>query len=143
MKNREAMKKINCCWCRGTELYGIWAKRHGMSYNQIMVLYALNEQEPTTQKQIAENWLIPKQTVNTIVKELEKKDYVQFSDENSKRNREICFTEVGKKFADQMLKELYEIEERTLESLGKDRIQLFVELNELFTENFAREVNCE
>ena len=72
MHIRQQMEIINTCNCRITELYGEWAKQHGMSYHAMITLYALNQDRKCTQKQIAEEWLIPKQTVNTVVKELER-----------------------------------------------------------------------
>ena len=77
MNIRQQMEIINTCNCRITELYGEWAKQHGMSYHAMITLYALNQDRKCTQKQIAEEWLIPKQTVNTVVKELERQGFLK------------------------------------------------------------------
>ena len=42
-----------------------------------MTLYALDQDEGCTQKEIAKTWLIPKQTVNTVVKELERQGFLK------------------------------------------------------------------
>ncbi|MEI3306811.1 MAG: helix-turn-helix domain-containing protein [Dysosmobacter sp.] len=47
-----------------------------MSFHTALTLYALDQDGGCTQKQIAENWMIPKQTVNTVVKDLERRGYV-------------------------------------------------------------------
>ena len=47
---------------------------------------------------ISEKWHIPKQTVNTILKDFQNKGYVEMvSSEDDKRNKIVCLTEAGKK----------------------------------------------
>ena len=70
------MKLLCTCLCRQDELYAAVSKRHGLSYHTAMTLYALDQDEGCTQKEIAKTWLIPKQTVNTVVKELERQGYI-------------------------------------------------------------------
>ena len=76
MTVRQQMKELCSCLCRQDELYATLARRHGMSFHTALTLYALDQDGGCTQKQIAENWLIPKQTVNTVVKDLERRGYV-------------------------------------------------------------------
>ncbi|MEI3362771.1 MAG: helix-turn-helix domain-containing protein [Oscillospiraceae bacterium] len=78
MTIRQQMKLLCTCLCRQDELYAAVSKRHGLSYHTAMTLYALDQDEGCTQKEIAKTWLIPKQTVNTVVKELERQGYVFF-----------------------------------------------------------------
>ena len=77
MNLREQNELICTCICRQTELYCEWAKRCGMSYNTMMTLYALHLEPGITQKAITQGWLLPKQTVNTVVKELQRQGYVR------------------------------------------------------------------
>ena len=76
MTIRQQMKLLCTCLCRQDELYAAVSKRHGLSYHTAMTLYALDQDEGCTQKEIAKTWLIPKQTVNTVVKELERQGYI-------------------------------------------------------------------
>ena len=138
MNIRQQMEIINTCNCRITELYGEWAKQHGMSYHAMITLYALNQDRKCTQKQIAAEWLIPKQTVNTVVKELERQGYVFF--QTGKKEKQVRFTEAGRAFAGPCLQELYEIEDRAVAAMGEARFREMVEANRAFTEAFAREV---
>ena len=47
---------------------------------------------------ISEKWNIPKQTVNTILKDFLNKGYVEkVSSETDKRNKIVCLTEAGQK----------------------------------------------
>ena len=77
MTIRQQMKLLCTCLCRQDELYAAVSKRHGLSYHTAMTLYALDQDEGCTQKEIAKTWLIPKQTVNTVVKELERQGFLK------------------------------------------------------------------
>lgn len=47
------------------------------STNVLWVLYALNDDEKHSQKDICDGWSIPRTTINTIIKDLEKKQMVE------------------------------------------------------------------
>lgn len=140
MELRAKMEQLNTCICKMTELYRTWAKRHGMSYNTMMTLYALGQSRKCTQKQIADEWLIPKQTVNTIIKELERLGYIRFEPLPGSKQKVVCLTESGRAYADSCLHELYEMEARALRSLGQPLTDIFIECNLAFVERLDEEV---
>lgn len=140
MELRAKMEQLNTCICKMTELYRTWAKRHGMSYNTMMTLYALGQSRKCTQKQIADEWLIPKQTVNTIIKELERLGYIRFEPLPGSKQKVVCLTESGRAYADSCLHELYEVEARALRSLGQPLTDIFVQCNLAFVERLDEEV---
>lgn len=140
MELRAKMEQLNTCICKMTELYRTWAKRHGMSYNTMMTLYALGQSRKCTQKQIADEWLIPKQTVNTIIKELERLGYIRFEPLPGSKQKVVCLTESGRAYADSCLHELYEIESSALRSLGQPLTDIFIECNLAFVERLDEEV---
>ena len=47
--------------------YSRWAAVHGISYNELLVLYTLREQGYCTQKQICDRYLLPRQTINHVI----------------------------------------------------------------------------
>ena len=47
------------------------------STNVLWVLYALNDDEKHSQKDICDGWSIPRTTINTIIKDLEKQQMVE------------------------------------------------------------------
>ena len=57
---------------RIAEIYYRWGRKVGIKENLLALLYALSDGGHYTQKQICEEWLIPKTTINTLIKELEK-----------------------------------------------------------------------
>lgn len=72
MTLREQMKLFCTCLCRQDELYAAAAKRRGLSFHTLITLYALDQDEGSTQSQLAKAWMIPKLTLNTVIKELER-----------------------------------------------------------------------
>lgn len=141
MNIRQEMKELCACLCRQDELYAALARRQGLSYHTAMTLYALDQDQGCTQKQIAENWMIPKQTVNTVVKELERSGYVELRAGRDQKEKLVFFTPAGKVFAAEGLRELYETEERAVKAMGEARFREMVAANRAFTEAFSAEVS--
>lgn len=141
MNTRQQMEAINTYMCQSTALYGEWAKQRGMSYNMFMVLYALDMANPCTQKQISENWMIPKQTVNTIVKDLERRGLLRFEMGQDQKEKQVCFTEEGQAFAKELLEEMYQMEDRVMERMGPEACEMLLKSERAFAEALAQEVH--
>lgn len=100
--------------------YAEYAKKSKVKENLLWVLYALNDGEQHSQKEICENWDLPRSTVNTIMKELEADGYVFLSQiKGEKRELNVCLTEFGNRYAEELLSDLYEIEKRVFETMKK------------------------
>ena len=77
--------------------YNELASKVGLSYNQMVILYYLQSHNNVTQKNIVDDMLIPKQTINTILNNWINAGYIFFENELSKKNKVILLTELGKK----------------------------------------------
>lgn len=77
--------------------YNELASKVGLSYNQMVILYYLQSHNNVTQKNIVDDMLIPKQTINTILTNWISAGYIFFENELSKKNKVILLTELGKK----------------------------------------------
>lgn len=141
MSLRDDIKMINTSLNETLDVYREWAKKKGLNYNELIVLYALDEQEECTPKRITQYWALPKQTVNGILREFEKKGYICVSSgTQDKRERIITYTPSGKKFAASVLNHLYEMEESAMRNLGAERCQQLVECNSLYCQALKREI---
>lgn len=109
------------------------AKALGTKDNTLVLLYALDDGVPHTQKQICQEWLIPKTTLNTVVRECVEKGYIQL--EPHAREKTVCLTPVGEAYAKRMLKPLYAAEEAAMGEV----IPGFVEALERFSYRFEAE----
>ncbi len=144
MNNHETMQiqlqRYYSLWKDCNAMYEEWAKTQGLSSNGVLVLYSFCEEEACTQKIISQKWCIPKQTVNTILKDFLKKGYVEmFSMPEDKRNKLICLTDSGKKYADEVMNRLHEKEMYVMEKMGLDSILSMNDHIELFMKLFREE----
>mgnify|MGYP003297999455 CR=1 FL=1 len=99
--------------------YDEFAKKSNVSSALLWVLYALNDGNPHTQIEISNDWELPKTTVNTVIKDIQKDGYVELVPIKGKRREmSIVLTESGKKFADDVLSDLYEKEAEVYKTLG-------------------------
>ena len=99
-----ALNRINCC-------YAVCAQTSDLKENELMILYALADGVPYSQKQISDEWGIPRTTVNTIIKDWEKKGLVFLSSIPGKRREmNILLTKAGQELADRVLNKVFEME---------------------------------
>ena len=99
--------------------YDEFAKRSNVSSALLWVLYALNDGNPHTQIEISNDWELPKTTVNTVIKDIQKDGYIELVPIKGKRREmSIVLTESGKKFADEVLSELYKKEAEVYKNLS-------------------------
>ena len=65
----EQLQHYTVLWRETSALYEEWAKRHALSYYELLVILSImNPDGPCLQKDICTHWQLPKQTVNTILK---------------------------------------------------------------------------
>lgn len=125
-------------WQETNYIYSEWAKSHGISVSCLLTLSAIDDGDgECTQKNISQRWLIPKQTVNMILKDFEKQDFVQLLPmPGDKRNKRIKFTAAGREYADKILSELRKVELSVIEKMGIERMHRFSEDGALFINLF-------
>lgn len=136
-KMLEQLQRYYTLWKDCTAVYEEWSKTQGLSSNGVLVLYSFySGEEYCTQKSISQKWCIPKQTVNTILKDFQKKGYVEMvAMPNDKRNKLLQLTESGRKLADEVIGKLRKKETCVMETMGlenmislNDNMEQFIEL---------------
>ena len=81
------------------------------SSNLLWILYALNDGKRHSQKQLCDDWAIPRSTANTIIKDLESKKYIALSQiKGERRELLVSLTPSGREYADGILSDLYKRE---------------------------------
>ena len=141
MQIREQIKLVNSALSGTLDLYRIWAKKHQLNYNALVILYTLNDYKKCTQKQICEWWALPKQTVHGILLDFEKKGYITITaSTKNKRERLIAFTENGEIFASSILNRLYQMEENAMHKLGEEKRKQLIESNTKYYELLKEEI---
>ena len=113
-------------------LYDDFAKQSNVSPALLWVLYALNDGRSHTQIEICNDWELPKTTVNTVIKEIQKEGYVELVPIKGKRREmSIVLTENGKQFADNVLSNIYEKEADVYRSLSPKERELVATLEKM------------
>ena len=104
-----ALNRINCC-------YAVCAQTSDLKENELMILYALADGVPYSQKQICDEWGIPRTTLNTIIKDWKARGLVQLEPIPGKRREmNILLTDAGQKLADSVLNKIFEMENAAMQ----------------------------
>lgn len=143
MKHEELLAQMTRyyeVWREGNDLYDKWAKAHGLSMNSLLALISIYEGEgDCTQKQISQKWLIPKQTVHSILQDFEGKGYVSLGPApRDKRNKAIRLTPAGRAYAEEILAALRQRELFAVEQMGVKRMKELNHLTALFSHYFSQ-----
>lgn len=141
----EQVRQYYVLWREMNNMYEAWSRSNGLSYNAMLILYSLWEDENgCTQKTICQQWTLPKQTVNTILKDYEKKNLIEFSvASNDHRNKLVRLTEAGKAFTKDIIPKLQKLETEVMERLGSERAEAIIENTALFIDYFKEGMSNE
>lgn len=120
-------------------IYELIAKQIGIKENTLALFYALDDGNAHSQKEICDEWLIPRTTLNTIVKECASAGYLFLNTEQHKKEKTVCLTEKGRKYAQEILSQVYELEEQAMKQTLSKVSPHFIEDLELFTEHLKKE----
>lgn len=127
MDNLLLMKELDRfynLWRESTAIYEDWAKQQGLSNNAVMVMDSIySNKENCTPSSISHKWFIPKQTVNTILRDFEKKEYITLLQHpKDKRNKIIQPTKKGEEIMGNIVSKLKKLEFYTLSQMGKEKV---------------------
>ena len=136
----EQLQRFYALWREENAVYDDWAREQGLSSNSALILYTLyEEKENCTQKSISQMWSIPKQTVNTILKEFSANGYIELSaDKKDKRNKLIMLTPKGNAYAGKIVESLRKRELFAIDRMGLENITRMNDDTELFISLFKR-----
>lgn len=135
-KNRNDIRRITNAISGIDGAYDIISKKVGVKANLMWLLYALDDGEFHSQKQICNDWIFPKTTINTLIKQCEADGYITLKTiSGHKRELQICLTDAGKTYASQILESIYQAEEKALEETLKICSTDFISALETFSDN--------
>ena len=130
---RKTMKRLTLALCSIDKTYYLSEKKKRLSDAELCIMYALDDGKPHSQKEIAEEWLVPKTTINTITKRWEAEGLlVQASVPGKRREMQITLTEAGKAYAKGFLSFIYKAEDTALQKTLNRYSDTFVETLEYF-----------
>ena len=123
------MDGINRAIIKFRGVYSAWSKKHGISYNEMLVLYTIRDEGFCTQKQICDSYLLPRQTMNHVFFKMCESELLEVSSEfGPGREKAFILTEKGQDYARPFIDSLSRVEERAAELMGSDKIRAMTEL---------------
>ena len=138
-KNYEKIRRLMLANTRIDGAYYLFSRNMGIKENILTLLYALDDGEPHTQKQICGDWLIPKTTINTNIKELTDAGYLQLYPGEGTREKTISLTSKGKAYTKKIMKRVYEAEQAAMEKTLRSFSSEFVEAMDFFADCLCEE----
>jgi len=121
MNKKKSNQRIGKITSKLDGVYWKISKLSGVKENLFWLLYVLDDGEFHSQKQICEEWSFPKTTINTLIKECESDGYITLETiPGKKRELQICLTEKGLIFAQEVLKPVYDIENKAIQETLKE-----------------------
>lgn len=124
-------------------IYYQWARKIGLKENLLALLYALSDGKQYTQTQISEEWLIPKTTINTVIKECVLNGYIVLQQEPHTKEKLICLTDTGKEYTEKVLNALKQSEiqafDGTLKKYPVELASVFAEFAYQLKEAFEKQ----
>lgn len=139
----EPLAVFNQLYKKMDEIYHQYAKEHGISETTLWLLYSVYEDDAVyTQRELCAAWHYPPQTVNSILKGLEKQEIIRLEAiPGNQKNKRIVLTEKGKQLTDQVIAPLYLAEQRSFQGLGKEEREALLSLTRKYVELLGKEVN--
>ena len=138
-ENQGNIRKIMISVNRIDGIYYRLAKRIGIKENTLSLFYALSDGQPHSQKEICDEWLVPRSTINTIVRECVEKGCVRFQRSAHSKMKMLLLTESGKEYADELMNELFSVEQAAFMETLKRYDGGFVNAMSFFADELARQ----
>ena len=125
-QDREQVRRLMAAINRIDGIWYLLAKKSGVKVNTLSLLFALDDGLPHTQKQICEEWIIPRTTINTVVKECAQMGYLELRQRERSKEKELILTPKRMQYAKEVLAMYYQTENeamrRTLEQYSPEFI---------------------
>ncbi len=130
-------EKLNLSIIHGSRAYSQWEQDHDLPDYLVVIMYELLIRGKLTQKELVNLSDLPKQSINKGIKILRDHDHITMTvDPSDKRVRFCQLTEAGRKYAYDRLRPLFELEEKTAQAMGTDKMKLLAKLSEEWSTTF-------
>lgn len=118
-------------------IYDDYARTIGISYTTLFILNLISQYEDCTQKIICEKTMLPKQTVNNVIKKLLDQGYIQLETfHENQKTKKITFTENGKQYAEPLIQHIQTAECEAMNHFSKSHQKEFIKLMKQYVLKF-------
>ncbi|MPN44429.1 hypothetical protein SDC9_191994 [bioreactor metagenome] len=124
--------------------YFVKSRSMAVKPNIVVLLYALANDDTLSQSKLHNDWLLPLSTINTIVKECRNNGYIILSPIPGKRREcYLRFTQKGREFADALLAEIHQAEEKAMRETIERFSPEFTQALDFYAKTFHTALNHE
>lgn len=140
MDYRETMARLNAALRKIDSAYEAIAKKHGLTFNALMIMYLIVRPETTTQTQIRDELHLPKSTIHSILSDFIQRDYVRLWQGSNKKEKYISATATGNDYFANILEETEAMEKKVLDVLGPEACTFLIDTARLTANILTQEI---
>ncbi|MBO0471807.1 MarR family transcriptional regulator [Enterococcus sp. DIV0242_7C1] len=140
MDYKKIMIRLNNALNQIDLAYSDIAKKNGLTFNSLMLLYIVNDSVNVTQKQICDRLHLPKSTVHSILKNFISKNLLVLVNGSNKKEKYIHFTTSGIQQLEKVFKEIELFESNILSTLGVEKCSQLITISEQLSSIVENEI---
>lgn len=135
MQIKAQLKRYNQISKEMDTIYHNYAKSIGMSDTTFWMFYCISEyEESLTQRDLCKYWSFPPQTVNSALKDMERRGYITLEAiYGNKKNKYIRLTDEGHKLVEDVIFPLIEAEGESFSVFSEEECEQMLSLKERYT----------
>ena len=140
--SKQLLKRLATSLNEMDYVYELYARKNNLTYTSLQIINLVTEIEDCTQKRICEVSFLPKQTVNSIIKNLNKQGIIQLTtDPTNKRSKIISFTEYGLEFSNNLIPTIKNSEIFSLEQLNEEECYNMICSLEIYCQQLKKKLS--
>lgn len=124
MRFSNLSRQYTAVWRQTNAIYDAWAKRHGLTYPELLAVLSLSAPGPAPRpEEIAETWLLSRQSVRTILQGFAKRGWLTLEPcQADRRKKRIVLSREG--------------QAAVWQTLGEKRTESLIKTTALYNELF-------
>lgn len=133
---KEQLAKFNQIYKEMDIIYHNYAKRLGLSDTVFWILYCISERdEPLTQRGLCKEWSFAPQTLNSALKEMEKRGLISLDlVQGNKKNKWLHLTADGKQLVSEAILPLMRAEGESFSAMSDEECEQMLSLTRRYTD---------
>lgn len=134
METADKIQSLSLTISRINGLGQQFIQKNGMNAYVVKVLYAVSLTPEMTQRQISATCGMPKQTVNNVIRSLQKDGMVCLRQQkNDRREKTVILTAQGKSYLSEILVPLMKVQDKVMEQMGAEAFDQMTEALEAYS----------
>lgn len=129
------LNEINSAIIQFCGNYSAWCKAHGIGYNEMLVMYNIRKKGYCTQKQICDQYLLPRQTINHVTTPRVRRGILwEQASLATGREKAFALTEQGESYKGPFLASMNAMESRAVLRIGPEKPAELTDLMEQYSQ---------